>query len=91
MVINVQTGDISALWLSMSEQETFLLYGYQCPNMIHFCQHEAYTDSISHVCWIVEKGGGFSSDITSEDQSSDFTFYPLVTGSARSCAISTQQ
>ena len=35
------------------------------------------------------KGASLESDIKSEDLSSDFTFYPLVTGPVHSCAIST--
>ena len=34
------------------------------------------------------KGSGLWSDIKSEDLSSDFTSYPLVTGHVHSCAIS---
>ena len=37
-----------------------------------------------------DEGAGFLYfDIKSEDLSSDFTFYPLVTGPIYSCAIST--
>ena len=39
-------------------------------------------------CIIMNKGVGLYSDIRSEDLSSDFTFYPLVTGPVYSCAIS---
>ena len=43
------------------------------------------------VCWVkvIGKDASLQSDIKSKDLSADFTFYPLVTGPARLCAIST--
>ena len=45
---------------------------------------------VSDTCAVCVKGNSFSkSYIKSEDLSSNFTFYPLVTGPVQSCAIST--